>query len=99
MGYFSGDEELSLKKFVFIFLSFLGTGLIVNSSFFKHILNLLFGTQFDDSDNKESVKHGNFILIISIESNLLRSYIFCRNSFDAFLCHGKCFYQRFHQEI
>lgn len=43
LGYFYGIEKCTVKKLVFIFLSFLGAGLIINPSFFERIYASLTG--------------------------------------------------------
>lgn len=59
-GFCIGQETLTRKKFGFILLSFLGTGLIVDSSLFAGCFHWLLGTSPTPSAANNQIAHGEF---------------------------------------
>jgi drug/metabolite transporter (DMT)-like permease len=66
LSYSAGEENLSIKKLIFILLSFLGTGLIVDSEVFKKMFHFLLGIKYSLVGQPSSVRHGNFITKFNI---------------------------------
>lgn len=95
-GFCAGQETISLKKILLIFISFLGTGLIVDSQFFVDYYEKFFKTKIDTSDNNtSSLKFGtHFEVWLTIRIRLL-SRLFFRFHVDGW----QRIYNRFHQEI
>ena len=60
MGFCAGQETLTLRKSGFIFLSFLGTGLIVDSEFFINAWTQIVGASSGEpAENSDPIERGS----------------------------------------